>query len=82
MRFGKSLVKKRAAFFLRYAGGGKKAQVGRLLVKAIQGHIQLRQQLISQLLFCRQIVQAAAVAFGKFGHEASPTFRINSSIRA
>ena len=40
------------------------------------------QKLVGQIFLCRQLIQAAAVALCKLGHEASPTFLINSSIRA
>ena len=76
------LVQQGAALFFGNAGRREQTQVLRLGFDAVYRGAQLLQKLVGQIFLCRQLIQAAAVALCKLGHEASPTFLINSSIRA
>ena len=82
MRPLERLVQQGAALFFRYAGRCQQALVLRLSLDAVHRSLQFLQKLVGQIFLCRQLIQAAAVALCKLGHEASPTFLINSSIRA
>ena len=76
------LVQQDAALLFGNAGRREQTQVLRLGFDAVYRGAQLLQKLVGQIFLCRQLIQAAAVALCKLGHEASPTFLINSSIRA
>ena len=82
MRPLERLVQQGAALFFRYAGRCQQALVLRLGLDAVHRSLQFLQKLLGQFFLGCQVIQASAVAFRKLGHEASPTFRINSSIKA
>ena len=75
-------IQQAAALSFRDAGGAEQMQVVRVCLKKRHGFVQLTQNAGLQPFLRRQIVQASAVHPCSLGHDASPTFLINSSIRS
>ena len=82
MRPLERLVQQGAALFFRYAGRCQQALVLRLGLDAVHRSLQFLQKLLGQFFLGCQVIQASAVHPCSLGHDASPTFLINSSIRS
>ena len=75
-------VQQRTALFLGDAGDAEQMQILGVPVQQGGHAIQFAQNALVQPFLRGQVVQASAVHPCSLGHDASPTFLINSSIRS
>ena len=78
----KRFVQQGAAFLFGDAGDAQQMQIGGGILEDRCGLVQLAQNAGLQPFLRCQIVQAYAVHLCDLGHDASPTFLMNSSIRS
>ena len=76
------LIQQGGALGLGDTGGAEQLDIAGLGKNAFDSTVQLIQQLFFQMFLRSQVIEAVAIALCQIGHDASPTFWINSSIRS